>query len=201
MAREILFVQPLLEVPRQLAVDGLQTILEAYRSQRLQIVLRSALRQRHTLTLNSLWFSGYNNPRASSSFWTDANILDIYNTSGALSSVLTAGGSLGLGTTSPGTILSLGDTGANTINLSTTATSTFGSGVNIRSGCFSMSGTCIQSATFGYLFLNNATSTKLTFTGGLLSLASTTIGDGTQTGGLTVSGGRQPLEICMYPAV
>lgn len=43
--------------------------------------------------------------------------------------------------------------------------------------------------TFGYLFPSNATSTALTFSGGLLSLASTTIGNGDQTGGLTISGG------------
>ena len=43
--------------------------------------------------------------------------------------------------------------------------------------------------TFGYLFPSNATSTLLSFSGGLLSLASTTIGAGTQTTGLTISGG------------
>lgn len=59
-----------------------------------------------------------------------ANILDIYNTSGVLSSVFTAAGRLGLGTTSPGTLLALGDTGANTINISPTATSTFGNGIS-----------------------------------------------------------------------
>src|SRR3990167_2073455 len=43
--------------------------------------------------------------------------------------------------------------------------------------------------TFAYPFPSDATSTKLSFTGGLLSTASTTIGNGTQTGGLTISGG------------
>ena len=43
-------------------------------------------------------------------------------------------------------------------------------------------------ATFAYPFPSDATSTKLSFTGGLLSTASTTIGNGTATGGLTVSG-------------
>ena len=43
--------------------------------------------------------------------------------------------------------------------------------------------------TFGYLFPSNATSTLLTFNGGLLSLASSTIGAGGQTTGLTISGG------------
>jgi hypothetical protein len=52
-------------------------------------------------------------------------------------------GNVGIGTTTPGTILSLGNTGANTINISTTATSTFGSGINLRSGCFSVNGVCV----------------------------------------------------------
>ena len=49
-------------------------------------------------------------------------------------------GNLGLGTTTPGTLLSLGDIGANTINISATATSTFGTGINIATGCFSKIG-------------------------------------------------------------
>lgn len=53
-------------------------------------------------------------------------------------------GGLGIGTSTPGTLLSLGDTGVNTINISPTATSTFGSGLNIRSGCFAIAGTCIS---------------------------------------------------------
>ncbi len=42
---------------------------------------------------------------------------------------------------------------------------------------------------FGYLFPNNATSTLLIFNGGLTAYASSTIGSGAQTGGLTISGG------------
>lgn len=45
-----------------------------------------------------------------------------------------------------------------------------------------------SSATSQDPFPGNATTTKLTFSGGLLSLSSTTIGNGTATGGLTVSG-------------
>jgi len=52
-------------------------------------------------------------------------------------------GNLGIGSTTPGTLISLGDTGVDTVNLSATATSTFGSGINIRSGCFSINDTCI----------------------------------------------------------
>ncbi|HEY6018832.1 MAG TPA: tail fiber domain-containing protein, partial [Candidatus Paceibacterota bacterium] len=43
--------------------------------------------------------------------------------------------------------------------------------------------------TIGYPFVGNATTTTLTFSNGLLSLASSTIGNGTQAGGLTISGG------------
>lgn len=41
---------------------------------------------------------------------------------------------------------------------------------------------------FGYPFNGNATSTLLTFSGGVLSTASSTIGNGTATGGLTIAG-------------
>src|SRR6185503_1188594 len=44
-------------------------------------------------------------------------------------------------------------------------------------------------AAFGYPFVGNATTTLLAFNGGLTSFASTTIGNGTQVGGLTVNGG------------
>src|SRR5205085_2674089 len=42
---------------------------------------------------------------------------------------------------------------------------------------------------FSYLFPNDATTTRITFTSGLLALGSTTLGNGTQAGGLTISGG------------
>ncbi|MGC9602818.1 MAG: hypothetical protein ABSE76_03750, partial [Minisyncoccia bacterium] len=43
--------------------------------------------------------------------------------------------------------------------------------------------------TFAYPFPNNATSTTINFTNGLIAQASSTIGNGTQTGGLTIVGG------------
>ena len=70
----------------------------------------------------------------------------VVGSSTATSLVVTNGGNVGIGTTTPGSLLSLGNTGANTINLSTTATSTFGNGINIRSGCFSINGTCVGGA-------------------------------------------------------
>ena len=56
---------------------------------------------------------------------------------------------LGLGTTTPGTLFSLGNTGNNTINIDANATSTFGSGLNIRTGCFAVNGTCISTGGSG----------------------------------------------------
>lgn len=53
-------------------------------------------------------------------------------------------GKVGIGTTTPGTALSIANTGANTINISATATSTFGSGINIRTGCFAINNVCIS---------------------------------------------------------
>lgn len=57
------------------------------------------------------------------------------------------GDSVGISSTTPGTSLSIGNTGANTINISPTATSTFGSGLNIRTGCFSINGVCSGAGT------------------------------------------------------
>lgn len=55
--------------------------------------------------------------------------------------------SVGLSTSSPGSILSIGNTGANTINISNTATSTFGKGINLRAGCYAIAGTCVGGGT------------------------------------------------------
>ncbi len=46
-----------------------------------------------------------------------------------------------------------------------------------------------SSSVFGYLFPGNATGTLIAFNGGIIANASSTIGNGTQSGGLTVSGG------------
>jgi hypothetical protein len=110
----------------------------------------------------------------------------IYN-SDVQSSAAAAGGKFGIGTTTPGSILSV----QGVANF-TPATSTFYAtgGINLAGGCFAVNGACLSSgSSFAYPFPSNATSTKLTFSGGLLSLASTTIGNGTAAGGLTVNGG------------
>ena len=53
-------------------------------------------------------------------------------------------GNVGIGTTTPGTLLSVGNTGG--INFNPTATSTFSSsanGINITNGCYAINGVCI----------------------------------------------------------
>lgn len=67
-------------------------------------------------------------------------------TSATTNLVYTSMGNLGISSTSPGSILSIGNTGPNTINISNTATSTFGSGLNIRTGCYAINGTCLSTS-------------------------------------------------------
>ncbi len=128
------------------------------------------------------------------------------------------GGNVGIGTTSPYTMLSVAGqvVGQNFIATSTTIGSSFPyasstaitvSGtastsllyVNGLGGCSvgqyitwsngSFGCATDQSGSFAYLFPADATSTLLNFNGGLTAYASSTIGDGTQTGGLTINGG------------
>lgn len=84
-------------------------------------------------------------------------------------------GNTGIGTTSPGTLLSLGNTGG--INFSPTATSTFGSsanGINITNGCYAIGGVCITGGGGGTnYFTNSGNSTWLT-TGTFLGVGTTT---------------------------
>lgn len=65
---------------------------------------------------------------------------------GANNFIVTRFGNSGFGTSSPGSLLSLGNTGNDTINLNTLATSTFGSGLNIRTGCYAINGTCLSTS-------------------------------------------------------
>ncbi len=58
-------------------------------------------------------------------------------------------GNVGIGTTTPGTLLSIGNTGTNAINISPTATSTFGTGLNLLTGCFAINNACVHSGTLG----------------------------------------------------
>lgn len=66
-------------------------------------------------------------------------------TNNSLKATIINTGQFGIGTTTPGTLLSLGNTGNSTINIDPTATSTFGGGgINLRSGCFAISGVCLS---------------------------------------------------------
>jgi len=64
----------------------------------------------------------------------------------------------------------------------------------------SASGACGSGSgsSFAYPFPSNATTTLLNFNGGLTSYASSTIGNGTQTGGLTISGGATTTGISTF---
>jgi hypothetical protein len=97
---------------------------------------------------NALWAGALNIGTSTFSIKSDASSnLGIYTAAsggGTQALTVTSAGNVGVGTTTPGTLLSLGDTGANTINISATATSTFGSGLNILTGCFAVNGTCVS---------------------------------------------------------
>jgi hypothetical protein len=130
-----------------------------------------------------------------------------FSTNGTEKLRITSTGLVGIGTTSPFSLASIhannGDTnttlfaiGSSTASATTTlfsvdntGSTTIANGINVTSGCFAIGGTCLQAASFTYPFPSNATSTLLTFSGGLLSTASTTIGAGGQATGLTISGG------------
>ena len=117
--------------------------------------------------------------------------LQRWGVNGTALSVVTAAGYFGIGSTTPGTHLSIGNTGNDTINLSPTATSTFGSGINIRTGCFAVNGTCISagggsgtvnSGTAGYLPYYGSSGTTLSEAVGLFwDNSNTRLGIGTTT--------------------
>ncbi len=88
---------------------------------------------------------------------------------------------IGLGTTTPGTKLSIGNTGNSTINISPTATSTFGFGINLRAGCFAVANSCmaIGSGTAGQIPYYAGTGSTLTATSTVFIATSGNIGIGT----------------------
>ncbi|HVZ75733.1 MAG TPA: tail fiber domain-containing protein [Candidatus Paceibacterota bacterium] len=112
----------------------------------------------------------------------DTSVLTVYGESNGTGGVQNL--RVGIGTTSPAASLSiLGTAGYNPFTIASTSGSslfsidqtgsaTVANGINITSGCYAINGTCLAAG------------------GGSLNLyASTTIGDGTQQGGLTISGG------------
>ncbi|MDR3571053.1 MAG: tail fiber domain-containing protein [Candidatus Pacebacteria bacterium] len=67
----------------------------------------------------------------------------------------TSGGNVGIGTTTPGSTLAIGSS-TSFISLNNAATSTFGYGLNIQNGCFSVNGTCISTSGGASLSANNS---------------------------------------------
>ncbi len=134
--------------------------------------------------------------------------------------VIDSTGNVGIGTTTPGSLLSIGNTGG--ININPTATSSFGSsaaGINITKGCFAIAGVCISggggggsgtvsSGLAGQLGYYNSSGTVIQSTSTnplyVTALAATSsaatstflgnvyMGDGTNLGFVT---GTQPFEI------
>ena len=92
-------------------------------------------------------------------FYTDGGLTANQIFTPTQRAIITRAGNVGVSTTTPGTLLSLGNTGNDTINISPTATSTFGSGINIRTGCYAINGTCVQSgrATSSIPLFNSST--------------------------------------------
>lgn len=111
---------------------------------------------------------------------------------------ITQGGNVGVSSSTPGSLFSIGNTGGINFSLGTSTFSTTG-GLNITGGCFAVNGTCLSASSLGgnaFDFTpstfgataSNATSTLIGFTNGIYALASSTIGNGNQNGGLTILG-------------
>jgi hypothetical protein len=67
----------------------------------------------------------------------------VASTTAAPEFIVAWNGDIGIATSAPGTDLSIGNTGANTVNIDDAATSSFGSGINIATGCFAIGGVCV----------------------------------------------------------
>lgn len=95
-----------------------------------------------------------------------------FNISASEKARIDSTGNFGIGTTTPGSLLSVGNT--NGINFST-ATTTFSStgGINLTSGCYAVNGTCITGGTGTNYFTNVGSATYLS-TGTLLGVGTTT---------------------------
>jgi len=106
-------------------------------------------------------------------------------------------GRLGLGTTTPGTNLSIGDTGNSTVNISATATSTFGSGINVLTGCFAVNGTCVGGGS-GSGTVNSGTTGQVPYYAGAgttLTATSTLFIDTTSFVGLSTTSPKGLLDV------
>lgn len=145
--------------------------------------------------------SGANYERATLSFQNEANVLDIGTEAGGIGiarPINFIGGNVGIASTSPGSLFAVNGIA----NFTTATTSFYGTGgMNLKSGCFAVAGTCIASTattlsggspntitywtsptavsatgspTVGYIFATSTTATS-TFLGAL-SISTTTTG-------------------------
>lgn len=135
-------------------------------------------RERARLTATGGFTIGTSTSYATTTIWSNSSVGKAFEIVNNASTTLLSVSSAGFGTTT-----------VSGLEISGSATSTSNVGFDISSGCFAVNGVCLQSAPFAYPFPSNATSTLLTFSGGLLSTASSTIGAGGQATGLTISGG------------
>lgn len=120
----------------------------------------------------------------------------IYGTgiyTGGTPSASPSGGNIGIGTTTPGSIFSIGNTSGINFSLGTSTFSTTG-GINITSGCYAVNGTCIGSGGGGTVTGVTATYPILS-SGGTAPVISTAFGTTTTNtysalntfnGGLTI---------------
>ena len=98
----------------------------------------------------------------------------VVGSSTATSFIINNAGNVGIGTTTPGTLLSLGNSGTDYVNISTTATSTFGSGINVKTGCFAVNGTCVGGgSSFTNTLASGGTATTTFYNGGVIFASST----------------------------
>lgn len=126
----------------------------------------------------------------------------LYTSTTTISNTAVTNGRIGIATSSPSSIFSIGSTSG--INFSE-ATSSFSStgGINLKSGCFSIGGTCIGAAgpagTAAYPFNvstpYNSTSTLVQFTGGITAMASSSFGTATFNTRPTVNGAKLGVQI------
>lgn len=83
-------------------------------------------------------------------------------TAGQFRVTLNSSGNVGIGTTSPGTLLSL-HSGSDFINFWVTSTSTLSKGINLLGGCFAINGTCVSGGGGGSGTVNNGTQGQVAF--------------------------------------